>query len=160
MKTALRTSIGAVVLLALVVSFSACSYATEFVIVNDSAQVLWLDYWIKEVPGDFAPPVTPSILPVAQLGSHEYQDWTRLESGQYQIDPTQRTVSVKVMPGQALLVCRMHSYRGHTDDWDAKEFPLVQIRMDGASGAILLSGEEARTKFSQASRALYHLDYK
>jgi hypothetical protein len=160
MKTALRTLTGAVVLLALVVSLAACSYATEFVIVNDSTQVLWVDYWVKEVPGDFALPVIPSILPVSQLGSHEYQDWTRLESEQYEIDAAQRTVSVKIMPGQALLVCRMNGYGGHSDPLGAKEFPLAQIRMDGASGLLLLSGEEAQTKFSKESRVLYHLDYK
>ena len=159
MNTALRTLTGAVVLLALV-SLASCSFTTEFVIVNDSAEVLWLEYWVKEVPGDFVPPVTPSILPVSQLSSHEHQDWTRLEPGQYAIDPAQRTVSVRIMPGQALLVYSMNHYGGHNDAWDAKEFRLEQIRMEGASGVLLLSGEEARTKFSQASRSLYYLDYK
>jgi hypothetical protein len=159
MKTALRTLTAALVLLALVVSLAACSYATEFVIVNESTQVLRIDYRVKEVPGDFAPPVTPSILPASQLSSHENQEWTRLASEQYEIDPAQRTVSVRIMPGQALLLCRMSNYGG-SDAWDAKEFPLEQIRMEGASGVVLLSGEQARTRFTQASRVLYGLDYK
>lgn len=160
MKTAVRTLTGAVVLLALVVSLAACSYSTEFVIVNDSTQILRVDYQVKEVPGDFAAPVTPAILPGPKLSSHGNQEWTKLESEQYEIDPTQRTVSVRIMPGQALLVCRMHNYGGNSDAWDAKEFPLEQIRMEGASGVVFLSGEQARTSFSQSSRALYRLDYK
>jgi hypothetical protein len=159
MKTTRRTLTAALVLLALVVLLAACSYATEFVIVNASSQVLRVDYRVKEVPGDFAPPVTPSILPASQLSSHENQEWTRLASEQYEIDPAQRTVSVRIMPGQALLLCRMHNYRG-SDASDAKRFPLEQIRMEGANGVLLLSGEQARTRFSQESRSLYRLDYK
>jgi len=160
MKTTLRTITGAVVLLALVLSLAACSYATEFVIVNDSTQVLWVEYRVKKVPGDFEPPVIPSVLPASQLSSHEYQDWTRLESEQYAINPAQRTIWVKITPRQALLVCRMHNYGGNNDAWDAERFPLEQIRMDGVRGVLLVSGEQARTTFSQASRSLYRLNYK
>ena len=143
-------------------SLTACSYATDFVIVNDSTQVLKIEYRIKENPYEFAPPETPSLLPASQLGSHETRDWTKLEPGQYALDPHQRTVSVSIMPGQALLVCRMHNYGGHGDPLDAKEFPLDQIKLEGASGALLLTGDEARTKFSNGlfQKQLYVLAYK
>ena len=150
---------GALVLLALVVSLTACSYATDFVIVNNSTEVLKVEYRFKEFPGDFAP-AAPSIVPGSQLSSHGNQKWTRLESGQYKIEPIQRTVTVEIQPGQALLVSRMHNYGGHSDSRDAKEFPVDQITLSGASGVLLLNGEVARTKFSETSRALYVLEYK
>ena len=132
-------TIGVLVLLAFLMSLTACSYSTDFVIVNDSTQVLKIEYRIKESRGEFAPPETPSLLPASKLGSHETQDWTRLKFGQYTLDPHQRTVSVSIMPGQALLVCRMHNYGGHDDARDAKEFPIDQIKLEGASGALLLN---------------------
>lgn len=150
----------AVVLFGLVVLQTACSYATEFVIVNNSTQILKVEYRVKEFPGEFAPPETPSILPGSQLSSRGNQKWIRLEPGQYKIDPNQRAVSVSIMPGQALLVCRMHNYGGHSDTSDAKEFPLDQIRLEGVSGVSVLNAEEARTNFSQTSRVLYILSYK
>jgi hypothetical protein len=153
-------TIGALVLFALVVSLTACSYATEFVVVNDSAQILNVEYRLKEFTGEFSPPGTPSILPSSQLSSHGNQKWTKLEPWQYKLDPNQRTVSVQVMPGQALFICRMHNYGGHSNAWDAKQFPLEQVKLEGASGVLLVSGELARTKFSPTSRALYVLNYK
>ena len=160
MKSARMKTSGTLVLFALVVLLTACSYSTDFVIVNDSTQALEIEYRVKDFPGTFSPPVIPSILASSQLSSHGNQSWTRLETGHYKVDPEQRTVSVRIMPGQALLVCSMHNYGGHNDVWDAKDFPLEQIRLEGASGVLLLRGEVARTKFSPTSRALYVLDYK
>ena len=159
MKTLTVKVAGALVLLASVVSLTACSYATDFVIVNDSTEVLKVEYRFKDFPGDFAP-AAPSIVPGSQLSSHGNQKWTRLESGQYQIEPNQRAVSVSIMPGQALLVCRMPGYGGHSEAWNAKEFPVDQITLNGTSGVLLLKGEVARTTFSEISRALYVLEYK
>ena len=150
---------GALVLLALVASLTACSYATDFVIVNNSTQVLKVEYRFKYFPGDFAP-AAPSVVVGSQLSSHGNQKWTRLESGQYQIEANQRAVSVSIMPGQALLVCSMPGYGGHSEAWNAKEFPVDQITLSGASGVLLLNGDVARTTFSEISRALYVLEYK
>lgn len=58
----MRRVTGTVVLLALVTSLTACSYVTDFVIVNDSTEVLKVEYRFKEVPGDFDP-AAPSIVP-------------------------------------------------------------------------------------------------
>ena len=151
---------GVLVLLASVASLTACSYATDFVIANNSTQILYVEYHVTEFPGDFDLPTTPSVFPVSQLSAHGNKDWIKLESGQYQTDSNQRTVSVSIMPGQARLVSRMHNYGGHSDPFDAKEFPLDRIRLDGASGVRLLNGEEARTSFSENSRALYVLEYR
>jgi hypothetical protein len=155
----MRTT-GALFLLIVVVSLTACSYSTDFVIVNDTTEILNIEYRVKEFPGEFSPPETPSILPVSQLSSRGNQQWTRLQSGQYNVDPQKRTVSVRIAPGQALLVCKMSNYGGHSPEWDAKEFPLEQIKLDGTGGVSLLNGDEARTSFSERSRALYVLVYK
>ena len=152
-------SAGAVVMLALVVSLTACSYSAQFVIVNNSTQTLYVEYRGKEVPGKFAPPETPSILPASELNSNGKNDWTKLEFGQYTVNPEQRTVSVQIKPGQAFLVCSRINYPGHNDTL-ASDFPVTQIRLEGASGAFIFSGDEARTKFSRISLVLYVLDYK
>lgn len=160
MKVFLFRAIGSLLTLAALVSATACSYATEFVIVNDSAQVLMLEYRVKSFPGEFAPPENPATLQASQLSSHGNRDWTRLASAQYRMDANHRSVKLSLMPGQALLVCKIHNYAGHNDAWDAQEFPLDQITLSGSNGVLLLKGEEARTRFSQRSRVLFVLDYQ
>lgn len=98
----MRTT-GKLILLVVVVSLTACSYSTDFVIVNDTTEILNIEYRVKEFPGEFSPPATPSILPVSQLSSRGNRQWTRLQSEQYNVDPQKRTVSVRIGPGQALL---------------------------------------------------------
>ena len=152
-------TIGVLVLVTLVLSLTACSYSTDFVIVNNSTEVLKVEYRVKETPYEFAPPVTPAVLPASQLGSHETGDWTKLDRLQYVLDPDQRTVTIVLFPGQALLVNRMRDYAGHGDAAKAKDFPLDQITLDGASGVLSLSGDEARTKFSPSFKQVFVLAY-
>ena len=152
-------TIGVLVLLAVVVPLAACSYSTDFVIVNNSTEVLKVEYRVKENPYEFAPPLTPATLPAAQLGSHETSDWTALDSTQYVLDPAQRTVTVVLFPGQALLVCRMHNYSGHGDTIKAKDFPLDQITLGGDRGVLSLTGDDARTTFSNSFKQVYVLAY-
>ncbi len=140
--------------------FVACSYITDFAVVNESDQPIEVWYKVKNYPGPFAPPVTPATIAATQLSSKGSQQWTTLTSEQYQLHQESRTVQVRVMPHQALLIANMHNYIGHEDAWGANEFPIEEITIRGGQGEIKLADQKARTTFSQVSRALYILTYK
>ena len=49
---------------------SACSYMTDFVVINSSAQPIDVQYRVKPLPGEFAPADKPAIIAASQLDSH------------------------------------------------------------------------------------------
>jgi len=149
-----------IVLLGVVTTLTACSYGTDFVVVNQSDRALEVQYRVKDFPGAFVLPEVPATVPSSQLNAKGNQQWNKLGPERYTVDAEHRTVSIRVMPGEALLVVKMHDYAGHKDAWGAKEFPLSQLTVKGTSGEVSLTDEQTRTSFSEVSRALYTLTYK
>ena len=45
----------------------ACSYATDFVIVNESDTAIMIRYEVKDFPGPFYPPTTPGVVAASEL---------------------------------------------------------------------------------------------
>lgn len=160
MKSAHVTLTGGLLLLAITVSLTACSYATDFVVVNNSAQVLRVEYHVKEFVSDSGPPLVPSISNDSELSSNARQEWKKLQAEQYESNSQQRTVAVSIMPGQALLVCTLHNYPGHTSASGARQFPLDHITLNSGKGVMLFNGELTRTQFTRKSNSLYVLEYK
>ena len=139
---------------------AACSYATDFVVVNRSAQPIVVRYKIKQFPGDFAPPDKPATIAASSLDSHGGQEWQLLSSDRFQVDQATRTVTVNVASADALRIASLHNYSGHDDAWDANEFPIDEIMVSGGNGELKLNGPQALTIFTEVSRALYTLTYK
>jgi len=140
--------------------FAACSYTTDFVVVNQSSQSIEVRYKIKEFPGPFAPPVVPATITISRLSTKGGQDWNELSPDGYRLDEQNRTVIVELESHQALRIARMHHYMGHDDAADAEEFPVVEVIVTGAQGDLKLVGQQARVTFSEMSRVLYTLTYK
>jgi hypothetical protein len=153
-----RTSL--ILLLAAVSMFSGCSYITDFVVINETSQPVEVRYKVKNFPGPFAAPVPPAIVPTSQLSAKGGQQWNELTSAQFQLDRDSRTVTTRVLAHQALRVVTMQHYSGHEDSADAQDFPLEEITIVGANGELKFVGQQARTIFSEVSRALYTLTYK
>jgi len=147
-------------LLAATFLLTSCSYATDFVVINDSDHPAEIRYKIKDFPSPFGPPVTPATITASQLSAHGAQQWKVLTSDQYQLDQGNRTVIVRLDEHEALRIASMHKYGGHQDPRDAKDFPVEEITITGEVGEISLEGQQARTTFSDVSRALYTLTYK
>jgi hypothetical protein len=139
---------------------AGCSYTTDFVVINNSAQPIDVRYRIKQFPGEFSLPDKPATIAASQLDSHGGQQWKPLASDTYQVDQSTRNATVRVMPGDALRVIAMSNYRGHEDAWDANEFPVDEIVVSGGNGELKLTGSQARTTFTKVSLALYTLTYK
>ena len=155
----MRITIGAIALGA-VLLLAACSYKTEFVVINESDQSINIRYKVKDFPGPFAPPVTPATIVASQLNMHGDQQWEVLTPAQYQIDQENRTITVRLMPHEALRVASMHKYGGHNNLRDAEHFPIEEIVIMGSADELVLKGQQALETFSNLSKALYTLTYK
>jgi hypothetical protein len=96
----------------------------------------------------------------SQLSNRGNQQWNILTSEQYQLDQGNRTIIVLLEQHKALRIASMHKYDGHQDPRDAKDFSIEGIGIAGEAGGMSLKGQQARTAFSNVSRALYTLTYK
>jgi len=157
---ALRRVICLLLLSAICFVCAGCSYITDFVVVNNSAQPIEVRYRVKQFPSEFGLPDKPAIILASLLDSHGGQQWNVLTSGQFAVDQGNRAVTVRVMPGDGLRVADMVNYSGHEDAWDANEFPVDGITISGTNGNVELAGPKTRTAFAEVSLALYTLTYK
>lgn len=140
--------------------FAGCSYITDFAVVNESDRPIEVRYRVKNYPGPFAAPVAPAVIATSQMSAKGGQQWSTLTADRYQLDQANRTVTVRVMPNEALLVADMHNYNGHGDPWDAKQFPIDEITIQGSGGEVCFRGSQSRTSFSEVSSALYTITYR
>ena len=134
----------------------ACSYATDFVIVNESDTAIMIRYEVKDFPGPFYPPTTPGVVADSEL-SEDGQEWTPT---QFQLDEASRSVTAQLMPGQAFRVATMNHYSGHDDPTDTYKYQIRRIVLSGAHGELEFTDEQARTAFRRVARSLYILTYK
>ncbi len=131
----------------------ACSFSHEFVVVNESSQPVDVQYRVKEFEGRFSPPELPATLPSSQLKPGEHHQWISLARNRYRIDPEYRTVSVRILPGEALLIATLHR-----DSWS--EFPLERIEVRGVNGVQNFTDRQALSAFLPVSATLHTLNYR
>ena len=146
----------AMVLVGSVCLLAACSYTTNFVIVNESDGPITVRYEVKDFPGPFYPPTTPGVAAAADL-SEDGQQWS---PAQFTVDEASRSVTTQLLPGQALLIASMNHYTGHDDPNDAEKYQIRRIVVSGTRGELNLSDEQARTTFTKVATTLYTLTYK
>ena len=146
--------------LAFLLLFSACSYISNFVVVNDSENPVDVRYRIKDSPYELFQLVPePAKAPGADLRGRNNQ-WAVLESGDYRLDPQARTITVKVQPHEALRLLYISNYPGHQDASGGTRFEIDEIVLTGSRGEIVIRGDDARKKFAEESESLYVLTYK
>lgn len=144
-------------LLIVSVGVSACSYSTDFVVVNDANYPIQVVYKVKRFPYDSQTlEVEPRIISAANLELRDRNKWTRLNHNQYVVDQLNRTVTVTLHAHDALWITSMVNYFGDHSD----SFPIEEISVRGAAGEMTFTGDKARQSFQYVSRVLYKLTYK
>jgi len=139
----------------------ACSYTTDFVVINASESAVEISYKVKEPPD--GPPkidVIPATILASQLKSNEKTKWQDVAADRYKIDQENRTVTVKLLPQEALFLTSMHHYTGLDDPIDVNWFPIEEMSVAGSVGSLKSSGKQLLKAFSQQSRVLYALTYR
>jgi hypothetical protein len=139
-----------VLFLLFALTLAACSFSTDFVVVNASEQPIEITYKIGETGVD--PLVVtgkPATLPASQLSSRE---WQELSATQYASDREQRAVTVSLSPGLALRV-----YQG--GDWSEREtgvnFIIKELNIRGANGEVILKGDQVYKNFVAVPKPFY-----
>ena len=139
-----------VLLLLFALTLSACSFSTDFVVINASGQPIEVTYKIGEVGGDpLLVTRKPATLPASQISSRE---WRELTPAQYAFDGEKRVVTVSLSPGVAL---RVNQGR----EWDAREagtdFIIKELKIRGLSGEITLKGDQVYKNFVAVPKPFY-----
>jgi hypothetical protein len=139
----------------------ACSYITDFVVINASESPVEISYKVKDPPN--GPPkidVIPATKLASQLKPNEKTKWQDLAADRYKIDQENRTVTVKLLPQEALFLTSMHHYTGPDDPIDVNWFPIEELSIAGSVGSLKSSGKQLLKAFSEQSRILYTLTYQ
>ncbi|HEY7181021.1 MAG TPA: hypothetical protein VIC84_06365, partial [Blastocatellia bacterium] len=140
---------------------AACSYISDFVVINSSESPVEINYRVKEPPN--GPPkidVVPATKLASQLKSNEKNKWRDLAADRYKIDQENRTVMVKLLPQEALFLTSMQHYIGPDDPSDLNWFPVEKLSISGSVGSLKFSGKQLLRAFSEQSRTLYTLTYQ
>ena len=145
---------------ALALSLAACSYTTNFVVVNATARPLELRYKVKASERDPLQAAGEPLKTAEENLRGGDRQWQRLSPEEYAVDREARTITVRVMPHEAVVVRRLTNYGGHDDTSDAETFAIEEIRLNGASGEVTLQGDQARRSFLAESDNLYTLTYR
>lgn len=154
--------IASILLMLFMLVFTACSYLNSFVVVNASDQALKVYYKIKQPNDPRMNGPLPNLAPFTKAASqvHEQVAWQQLLVSRYQIDPDNRTVTLILMPGEALLLDRCRPANGQTrGDCEAATFSIEEIALVGTNGEINLKGEQAHKIFKAESNNVYTLTY-
>jgi hypothetical protein len=96
----------------------------------------------------------------SRLKSNEKHKWQGLAADRYKIDQATLTVTVKLLPQEALFITSMHHYTGPDDPSDVNWFPIEELSIAGSAGNMKASGKQLLRAFSEQSRVLYTLTYQ
>ena len=150
-----------VLVVAVALLCSSCSFINSFIVVNRSGAVLEVTYRMKppNLPGATTslsdrPPET---LPVSQLG--EQVPWQPLPTSRYKLEPSKNLVTLTLNPDEALSLTRCRPANGaSTGDCEPDDFDIAEIGLRGANGEIKLTGEQAHKTFVR-NKNTYTLTY-
>lgn len=150
-----------ILLIFFAIAQAACSYSTDFVVVNESAQPIKVTYKAKRFANEplaFTP--RPAKIAASQVGTRDKRQWRNLSPEEFQTNQVDRTVTVNLMPHEALWVTSMFHYIGDEDPNDVAEWPIEEITIIGADGGMTFTGQKSRKSFTYVSRVLYTLTYR
>jgi hypothetical protein len=153
-------SLTAVLLLVLLSLSIACSYGTDLVVVNETAQAIEVRYRVKrELGSPLSVTGVPKTASATSLGSRSAM-WQALSADRYQVDRSEGTIRVSLMPGEVLRIVTLTDYDSYDDTLKEEFFPFEEITIMGTGGRQQLTGTQARKAFVKVSSNLYTLTYR
>jgi hypothetical protein len=157
-STVLRALCGTLLALSLM-AHTACSYFTDFVIVNDSGSPVEVSYSFRNwrESGECCPE-RPAQKPLDKLDDNDVA-WRELRAEEFQFDRATGTLTLTLAPSEVLRVTTQSNWRGHGDLSDDKSFAIDSVRISGANGGVLYEGMQAQYQFQRQDANLYKLTY-
>jgi hypothetical protein len=137
-------------LLLFTLTLTACSFSTDFVIVNASGRPNEVKYKIAETGiASLDAAEKPATIAASQLSSRE---WRELSSAQYVFDQETRMVTVTLMPDVALRVTRVRDWQ---EDSVMDNFIVREIDIMGAGGGMMLKGDQVYKSFVAPPKSFF-----
>ena len=132
---------------------TACSFSTEFVVVNDSGRPILLRYKFGGA-GDDAPAGSeiPATLAAPQIRSGE---WRRLSAEQYAFDAGSGVVTVSLKQDEALRISV--GSNGERGECVGIGESINEVNIQGAAGEIMLKGDQVHKGFGAEPKPFYSL---
>ncbi len=138
-------------------ALAACSYMTDFVVVNDSGSPVEVTYSFKNWRNTGGSVERPWKTTLKQLD--DANSWQRLEPVEFSHDPVAGTVTVTLAPSEVVRVYQYPGWGGHGDSHDDELFGIGSLRITGANGTVYYEGKQAQYQFRWENDKLYKLTY-
>lgn len=150
-----------VLLLLFVSILTACSYSTDFYVVNDSDNPIDIQYKVVVYPNNPILYDIPTKIAVSQLENRNGsgRSMEKLSADQYEFDNKSGIVKVKLSPHEALWIASISGYGGGYNR-DTNNFSILEISIKGTEGELKATGRQILERFSRVSDTLYTLKYK
>jgi hypothetical protein len=136
----------------LVLFLAACSWNSEFIVINETSQPATVSYKLKFPKAD----ELPKIMPASELEKDNY-NW---QPTQFGLNNETQVYTVVLQPQQALRLAGLGTYTGHESLRNGREDDIQSLTITGANGVINLSGEQAQRAFANEKRDNYYFHYK
>ena len=149
-------------LLAVVLSLTACSFVSTFVIANESNDRIQIRYVVKKWNDPEHPPTLPLLPGVLSISELDDSDrlWRNLPSPMVTYNETNRTAIVTLMPNEAVRIEQVEETLCEDINKRLDRFEIEEISITGASGTLRLTGEQAAKSFTARSKQLCVLTYR
>lgn len=135
---------------------SACSWVTQFVIINRSGEPI-------EIRLKYAPLSGERYLSKKTLdekGKIPDGEWQKLAAEEFIDNKIDETVTLKLAANTALAVAKDVTYTGHEYAGNADFFKIKQLNIEGSRGAVHHEGKQTLTQFKKESDSLYTIIYQ
>jgi hypothetical protein len=147
--------------LALALATASCSFSNTFIVVNASHATLEIRYHVKNPTDPRASAQLYTNAPVTKPRSQldEESEWKPLPYSRYQIDADNRIVVLTLEPDEALFLTQCQpGNRSTSGHCESEDFEIDEIRLRGANGEAVLTGEQAQKGFVRNKNS-YTLTY-
>ncbi|HEU4769344.1 MAG TPA: hypothetical protein VFS77_18395 [Pyrinomonadaceae bacterium] len=148
-------------LLTAVVSLTACSFRSTFVVINESSDRIQLRYVVRKLrPSDYRSslPVEPRIKLISELDDDVR--WRELSPSVFTFNEETRTAVITLAPNEAVRVEQISDTLCDDKDRKRDAFVIEEISITGASGALRLTGDQVLNSFVTRKKQLCALTYR
>ncbi|HEX8247240.1 MAG TPA: hypothetical protein VF599_03570 [Pyrinomonadaceae bacterium] len=146
---------------------SACSFIVNFVVVNESAAPIEMEYTLSledyAVLQQMEAPPAENLMPAkmdlaAWEGKFKQEAWQIMSPDEYRFDAKTGKLKVKVAPGQAVKILQTSSsvfFEGGD-----KRFQVKTLEISGESGKMFFEGLQLFKHFSEKDYSNRYIAYK
>ena len=131
----------------------SCSFSSDLVVSNNSAQPVTVTYTLKNPLGLDDPETDPAV------AEDPSGPWESMSVDAFAVSPDRRTVTLVVRPNQSVRVAKASGYDGPRPA-ALDYFPIVDMRIQGAAGEVLAkSPVRAMLAFKHRKSRLFVCSY-